>query len=218
MAKKRKHARQLTDAYAFPGFRLLRSVRGVFGDPKARIVRLVRRSKKHCAGAAESAPRLVRPTLRRVRDLPCGRYRIYLELEVRRVDCRRCGAVKRERLDFLADNPHYTKRFAYYVGRRCRNATIQEVAEELHLDWHTVKELDKQYMRAQLARAGTPGPQGDRHRRDLDPQGPHLPHRRQRSRSGAGRSGSAATTAPRPAWRSSMPGWARRRAAASGWR
>jgi hypothetical protein len=27
--------------------------------------------------------------------------------------------VKRERLDFLADNPHYTKRFAYYVGRRC---------------------------------------------------------------------------------------------------
>jgi len=28
--------------------------------------------------------------------------------------------VKRERLDFLADNPFYTKRFAYYVGRRCR--------------------------------------------------------------------------------------------------
>jgi len=26
---------------------------------------------------------------------------------------------------------------------------------ELYLDWHTVKELDKQYMRAQLARAGT---------------------------------------------------------------
>jgi len=66
--------------------------------------------------------------------------------------------VKRERLDFLADNPFYTKRFAYYVGRRCRSATIKDVAEELHLDWHTVKELDKQYMRAQLARAGTPGP------------------------------------------------------------
>jgi transposase len=29
---------------------------------------------------------------------------------------------------------------------------------ELHLDWHAVKELDKQYMAAQLARAGTPGP------------------------------------------------------------
>lgn len=72
--------------------------------------------------------------------------------------CRRCGKVKRERLEFLADNPLYTKRFAYYVGRRCRSSTIKEVAEELHLDWGSVKELDKQYMRAQLARAGTPAP------------------------------------------------------------
>jgi transposase len=32
------------------------------------------------------------------------------------------------------------------------------VAEDLFLDWHTVKELDKQYMRAQLRRAGSPAP------------------------------------------------------------
>ena len=66
--------------------------------------------------------------------------------------------MKREHLDFLADNPFYTKRFAWYVGRRCRASTIKDVAEELHLDWQTVKALDKQYMAAQLARAGTPGP------------------------------------------------------------
>ncbi len=83
---------------------------------------------------------------------------MFLEFEVRRVECRRCGNVKRERLEFLADNPLYTKRFAYFVGRRCRQATIRDVAQEFHLDWHTVKELDKQYMRAQLAKAGTPGP------------------------------------------------------------
>jgi len=84
--------------------------------------------------------------------------RVYLELEVRRVACRRCQAVKRERLNFLADNPFYTKRFAFYVGRRCRSSTIKDVAEELLLDWDTVKELDKQYMREQLRRIGTPGP------------------------------------------------------------
>jgi transposase len=75
--------------------------------------------------------------VRRLRDLSCGDTRIFLELEVRRLDCRRCGKVKRERLDFLADNPLYTKRFAYYVGRRCRSATIKDVASELKLDWHT---------------------------------------------------------------------------------
>ncbi|MBK7423124.1 MAG: ISL3 family transposase [Propionivibrio sp.] len=65
---------------------------------------------------------------------------------------------ERERLDFLADNPRYTKRFTYYVGRRCRQTTIKDVAEELNLHWETVKTLEMQYMRAQLARAGTPGP------------------------------------------------------------
>jgi len=66
--------------------------------------------------------------------------------------------VKRERLDFLAENPRHTKRFAYYVGKRCRASTIQDIAEELGLEWHTVKELEKQYMREQLRRAGAPGP------------------------------------------------------------
>jgi transposase len=66
--------------------------------------------------------------------------------------------VKREQLEFLADNPFYTKRFAHYVGRRCRQATIKDIAQELNLDWDTVKELEKQYMRAQLAKVGTPGP------------------------------------------------------------
>jgi len=66
--------------------------------------------------------------------------------------------VKREALEFLGESPFYTKRFAYYVGRRCRSATIKDIAQELHLDWDSVKELDKQYMRAQLAKAGTPGP------------------------------------------------------------
>ena len=93
-----------------------------------------------------------------MRDLSCGGTRIYLELEVRRVQCKSCGLVKREQLDFLADNPFYTKRFAYYVGRRCRQATIKDIAEELALHWETVKTLEKQYMRAQLAKAGTPGP------------------------------------------------------------
>lgn len=95
---------------------------------------------------------------RRVRELSCGDTRVYLEVEMRRVQCRSWGKVKCERLDFLADTPLYTKGFAWYAGRRCRASTIQDVAKELHLDWHTVKELDKQYRAAPLERAGTPAP------------------------------------------------------------
>ena len=47
-----------------------------------------------------------------MRDLSCGDTRVYLDVEVRRVDCRDCGQVKREELALLADNPFYTRRFA----------------------------------------------------------------------------------------------------------
>ncbi len=77
---------------------------------------------------------------------------------MRRVLCWRCGGVKTEQLDWIADNPFYTKRFAYFVGRRCRDSTVKAVADELHLDWETVKELDKQYMAEQLRRAAQPAP------------------------------------------------------------
>jgi len=77
---------------------------------------------------------------------------------LRRIRCRHCGTVKHERLEFLADNPRYTRRFAREVGRRCRDACLKDVARALHLDWHTVKELEKDYMREQLRRAGEPRP------------------------------------------------------------
>lgn len=84
--------------------------------------------------------------------------RVYLDVEIRRVFCRGCQKVKQEKLDWLAASPFYTKRFAFYIGRRCRDSSIQDVAKEFHLDWKTAKALEKQYMREQLRRAGTPGP------------------------------------------------------------
>jgi transposase len=64
--------------------------------------------------------------------------------------------VKQEKLDWLADNPFYTKRFAFFVGRRCRTMTIKDVAEETHLDWWTIRKLEMQYMQEQLRRVGNP--------------------------------------------------------------
>jgi transposase len=77
---------------------------------------------------------------------------------VRRVQCRKCGKVKQERLSWLANNPFYTKRFALYVGRKCRTMTVKDVAKELKLDWHTVKALNKEYMEEQLRRRPGAGP------------------------------------------------------------
>jgi len=83
--------------------------------------------------------------------------RVYLDMEIRRIFCRRCQKVKQEKLDWLADSSFYTKRFAFYIGRRCRESSLRDVAKEFHLDWKTVKALEMQYMKEQLRRAGAPG-------------------------------------------------------------
>src|SRR5271167_4961228 len=146
--------------------------------------------------------------LRRVRDLSSAGFRIVLELEVRRIECGACASVKRERLEFLADNPHFTKRFAFYVGRRCRQAAIRDVAKELKLDWETVKTLEMQYMRAQIERAGAPTRSRFARATSIASWSAIWCAR--------GRSGSAAKTVPRRAWRSSTLGWGHGSAAKSG--
>ena len=93
-----------------------------------------------------------------IRDLSCGDKHVYLSVMVRRVLCWRCGKVKTECLDWLAELPKYTQRFVFMVGRRCHDTPVKAVAEELDLDWHTVKELDKLYMREQLRRAPAANP------------------------------------------------------------
>jgi len=77
---------------------------------------------------------------------------------MRRLRCTHCRTVKTERLDWLAENPGYTARLAQHVGRRCRSSPLTDVAEEFDLNWHTVKDLDKHYMREQLRVAGPASP------------------------------------------------------------
>jgi len=59
----------------------------------------------------------------------------------------------------LNDRGEFTETERGEIGqtdRRCRISTIKDVAEELHRHWKSVKTLEKQYMRAQLRRVGTP--------------------------------------------------------------
>jgi hypothetical protein len=50
--------RKLFDTYRFKGFRPAPTVTGIFGDPKARVIRLIRRGKKQFV---ELAGRFIRP-------------------------------------------------------------------------------------------------------------------------------------------------------------
>lgn len=150
----------LLDEYRFAGFRPLAVVRRGPSAPDVLTVRLVRRGSTVMCGRCGLAHRSYYDRkFRYVRDKSCGDARVYLVVEVRRVYCKRCAGVKQEKLDWLATNPAYTKRFAMYVGRRCRSTPLLDVAAELKLSWHTVKNLEIEYMKDLLARHPIKTPQ-----------------------------------------------------------
>ena len=72
--------------------------------------------------------------------------------------CLKVDLVRQEKLPWLSDNRNMTKRFAYYLGWRCESAAIKSVAGEFGLDWKTVKEAEKEYMKAKLAGQPEPSP------------------------------------------------------------
>jgi transposase len=41
----------------------------------------------------------------------------------------------------------------YWGGRRCRKSSISDVTKVCRLDWKTVKDLEKEYMKEQLEKA-----------------------------------------------------------------
>ncbi|MCK7498094.1 MAG: transposase family protein [Comamonadaceae bacterium] len=85
---------------------------------------------------------------RRVRDLSCGDTRVYLEFEVRRVLCRRCGEGEAGAARLPGRQPASTPSASPSMSAGAVAVpVIKDVAEELRLDWHTVKALEKQYMR-----------------------------------------------------------------------
>jgi transposase len=90
--------------------------------------------------------------------MPIANWRIYVEFDRWRVYCRSCRSVFVEKLDWLAKNPRYTKRFAAYIGELCREMTHSTVAARERLQDRTVRDLDKMYMEQQVEKAGLPAP------------------------------------------------------------
>lgn len=85
--------------------------------------------------------------------------KVFLEVEIRRIKCKSKNKIKQEVFNWMADNPAYAKGFVYHVGKRCQVSTIKAVAKEEDLDWKTVKEFEKEYMKEKLKNRGEINPE-----------------------------------------------------------
>ena len=97
---------------------------------------------------------------RTFRGCPIGATPVWLTVPIPRVECKACRIVRQIRLGFAAPDREHTRQFARYVLSLLRLGTIQDVARHLGVSWDTVKDIQRQHLKA---RYGNPVLGGLRH-------------------------------------------------------
>lgn len=80
-------------------------------------------------------------TPRLIRDLSLFGRKSYLRIRGRRFECDGCQSAFTERLEWIAFDSSYTRRFEEYVFTLCRKNTVQDVSQMLELGYEAVEGL-----------------------------------------------------------------------------
>lgn len=93
-------------------------------------------------------------TARRFRTVPVGSRKVYVELEVERVRCKRCRHIRQVNLGFADLSFSYARAFERYALELSGHMTILEVARHLHISWDVVKDIEKRYLKKEFSHPG----------------------------------------------------------------
>ncbi len=81
------------------------------------------------------------------RTIPIGSREVFLLADIQRLECKRCGLIRQERLHFAEEKKSYTRSLKRYILELSRIATIKDVANHLKVSWDLVKEVQKGYLK-----------------------------------------------------------------------
>jgi len=85
-------------------------------------------------------------TTRTFKSIPIGGKKVVLILQVQRVACKKCHALRQVKLGFADPKKSYTKALARYVLELSKHMTIKDVAEHLQISWDMVKNIQKEHL------------------------------------------------------------------------
>jgi len=110
-----------------------------------KVIFTVRQRPQNLRCAACGSRHVVRrgSQLRRFRSLPIGCRPVQAVLEVPRLGCGDCGAVRQVPVGFADERRSYTKAFERYVLELSRHMTIRDVGRHLQVGWDVVKDIQK---------------------------------------------------------------------------
>lgn len=118
-----------------------RSTEYVLGTTVVRIEQPRKRLRCPRCGRAEVA---ARGSVARVfRSVPIGSKPVAIVMDVARVYCPKCNVTRQVQVGFADEYRRHTRAFARYALELTAMATIQDVADHLHVGWDLIKELKK---------------------------------------------------------------------------
>jgi transposase len=89
------------------------------------------------------------------RNVPFGTHLTWIIVDLPRLECRQCQAVRQIEISFAEPRRSYTKALARYILDLARHMTIKDIADHLSLGWDTVKEIVKTDLAKHVDAGGT---------------------------------------------------------------
>lgn len=86
---------------------------------------------------------------RTVRDLDIATNKCFLRFSQKKISCK-CGYRGVEKLDFVTKSCRVTTRMENYVVSLCEKMSLKDVSNITRLNWKTVKNIDRDYIRSLL--------------------------------------------------------------------
>jgi len=89
---------------------------------------------------------------RQFRTVPIGSRPTYIRLDIPRIGCLQCGAVRQAHVPFSRSRRSYTHSFERHVIELSRVMTIQDIALHLNVSWDIVKDIQKRSLQKKYRR------------------------------------------------------------------
>lgn len=108
-----------------------------------------RRKTGTCPNCGKRCSNIEHQYERLVRDLDLAEHKCYVRFKQKKIRCK-CSYRGLEKLDFVDKSRRVTTRLAQMVANDCKETTLKEVARCYRLNWKTVKEIDRAYIKTLL--------------------------------------------------------------------
>ena len=113
-------------------------VASVTFGPEGVVVGLRRRRRRPTCPCGWRGRAVYDRSVRRWRHLDLGAVKLFLEAEIRRIQCRRCGRVRTEAVDWARPRARHTRDFEDVVAWLCQRTDKTTVTRLLRTSWETV--------------------------------------------------------------------------------